>query len=295
MSAKTKTDFEKLLEAREDDAAEYRKNPRHLADEIDQFLSGRMSSFTMDSFSRVFGEQIEAEIKRRAEKKAEEEQHALDIFGDKFTALEMADGQAAIREFVPRYPNCFRNLENLRILLAELENQKQFVTVENLSAAYQTLRTRKAFIESAADPVISADEYRRQHPELQDNRIPALARESVERALNSFIQSHPEYIASNRNFVALERWLSELELPITFSNLVSAFTALRGQGLLEINDSVVTSGNTTLVDYGEQTRGWPKESSKFSFRDKIRSMSADEVLDRCNNDSSFKASLDALK
>ncbi|SRR6266446_855946 len=60
--------------------------------------------------------------------------------------------------------------------------------------------------------------------------------------------------------------------------------------------SAQSKGNVVnLVDYGEQTRGVPPEPEKYSFKQKIRSMSASEIAQRCQDDPAFKKALDELK
>ena len=59
--------------------------------------------------------------------------------------------------------------------------------------------------------------------------------------------------------------------------------------------SAETKGNVVnVVDYGERTHGAPPEPEKYSFKQKIRSMSASEIAERCAADPSFKKSLDSL-
>lgn len=60
--------------------------------------------------------------------------------------------------------------------------------------------------------------------------------------------------------------------------------------------STATSESTVtrVVDYGEQKHGFPRESEKYSFKMKIRAMSADELAQRCADDPAFKTALDAL-
>jgi len=53
-------------------------------------------------------------------------------------------------------------------------------------------------------------------------------------------------------------------------------------------------GVTRVVDYGQHKHGVPPESEKYSFKMKVRSMSADELAQRCADDPAFKAALDAL-
>jgi hypothetical protein len=54
------------------------------------------------------------------------------------------------------------------------------------------------------------------------------------------------------------------------------------------------SSVTRVVDFGPQKRGIPPESDKYSFKTKVRVMSADELAQRCADDPAFKAALDSL-
>jgi len=54
------------------------------------------------------------------------------------------------------------------------------------------------------------------------------------------------------------------------------------------------SSVTRVVDFGPQKHGIPPESEKYSFRMKVRAMSADQIARRCADDPAFKAALDAL-
>ena len=59
--------------------------------------------------------------------------------------------------------------------------------------------------------------------------------------------------------------------------------------------SATSEGSVTrIVDYKRQKHGVPPESDKYSFKMKVRSMSADELAQRCAGDPAFKAALDAL-
>jgi len=58
--------------------------------------------------------------------------------------------------------------------------------------------------------------------------------------------------------------------------------------------SATNEGSVTRVtDYGQQ-KHVPPESEKYSFKMKVRAMSADELAQRCADDPAFKAALDAL-
>jgi hypothetical protein len=52
---------------------------------------------------------------------------------------------------------------------------------------------------------------------------------------------------------------------------------------------------TRLVDYGPQKHGVPPGPDKYSYKKKIRSMSASEIAQRCQDDPAFRKSLDELK
>src|SRR6266571_4651058 len=59
--------------------------------------------------------------------------------------------------------------------------------------------------------------------------------------------------------------------------------------------SATNEGSVTrVVDYGQEKHGVPPEGEKYSFKMKVRAMSADELAQRCADDPTFKAALDAL-
>jgi hypothetical protein len=59
--------------------------------------------------------------------------------------------------------------------------------------------------------------------------------------------------------------------------------------------SATNQGSVTrVVDYGQQKHGVPPESEKYSFRMKVRSMSANELARRCADDPAFRAASDNL-
>jgi hypothetical protein len=59
--------------------------------------------------------------------------------------------------------------------------------------------------------------------------------------------------------------------------------------------ATVRAGSTSITDYGQKQHGVPPQPDKTSFRIKLRSMSAAEILQRCNDDPAFKKALDELK
>src|SRR6266478_7876471 len=60
--------------------------------------------------------------------------------------------------------------------------------------------------------------------------------------------------------------------------------------------SAEARGNVVnVVDYGPQKHGVAPEPDRYSFKQKIRSMSASEIAQRCADDPAFRKSLDELK
>lgn len=100
------------------------------------------------------------------------------------------------------------------------------------------------------------------------------------------IQSADEYLAEH----------SELH-----DNRVPPLIAARHQREQKTEAHFAKSGSATnqgsvtrVVDYGKQKHGFPPESDEYSIRMKVRSMSADELAQRCADDPGFRAALDAL-
>jgi hypothetical protein len=71
----------------------------------------------------------------------------------------------------------------------------------------------------------------------------------------------------------------------------------RNTDALTAATSAATARGTVVnvVDYGPQTHGVPPEPDKYSFKQKIRSMSASQIQQRCQDDPAFRKALDNLK
>lgn len=299
---------EQTMKERSDDAAELRRQRKResLPDKISRFLDGPpMSANEADVLTRDYAPQIDAERARReqaaAKEKAQAEEHAAALWQDRYTRDDADAADRAIHDFCQRHPNFKRSIpRNGELLVSELRRNNELVTLETLERAYQTLRPMGVFVEKTEEERrvdrLSADQYRQEHPELADHRVPPVILKQAEKALLTFISTHPQYIPCEGNRALMMEWLSEVGLPPTTGNLDSAFTALQSQGLLKVNSAVVTSGATKLTDFGDTgPRGVPPQSSKYSFRKKIESMSASEYAERCANDPQFKEALDNLE
>jgi hypothetical protein len=257
-----------------------------------------MNADEAEKLTSAHGQQIDREIDRReglaAELQAQDEQHALNQWQDVFTPAELDVAMNEVKKFVAAHPSFRGDVEeNRNLLLQELRNRKQHCTAGNLESVYRDLQFCGVFA-APPKPVQSADAYLEEHPELLEKRVPALIAQQAEQALNTFVSTHPQYLANERNRITMMQWLSGVALPITSGNLDAAFDALSRNGQLELSDAVVSSGSTNFVDYGARQPGYPSQPAKWSFREKIAVMTADEIAARCGADPQFKAALDRL-
>ena len=103
-----------------------------------------------------------------------------------------------------------------------------------------------------AEQKMSADEYRKQHPEaFRDPRVYAEAAEKIKREINSFRSFHPEYLLTEENSKHLQAYISKRKLPFNRESLEAAYGELVREGYIEINhETVVSSGGTKLVNFG---------------------------------------------
>jgi hypothetical protein len=310
-SKKPKSLAETLTE-RADDAAELQRKqksrPRseYIAEKIADYLDNKLSGDEMDSLYKNYGGAIESERLHREqaanEKKARAEARAEDLWNDrrKPTTEENAADKATIEEFCLRHPTWRRDIPtNVEKLLAHLRLNNELISTEALEAGYRELKLGGLFIESTEEEErvrrMSADSFLREHEELQDRRVPPLARAAVEKALISFASLRPEYLPTAKNATLMLGWLSETGLPPSTGNLDQAFNALGSQGFLELGDAVVSSGQTRFIDFGPRQPGYPSQPAKPSFRALVRDLTADELKQRMLDDKKFEAALDNLK
>jgi len=99
---------------------------------------------------------------------------------------------------------------------------------------------------------MSADEYRKQHPEaFRDPQVYADTAEKIKREINSFRSFHPEYKLTEENSKHLQAYISKRKLPFNRESLEAAYSELVREGYIETNpEAVVSSGGTKLIDYG---------------------------------------------
>ena len=291
-------DITKLMQEQMDDAAELAKrppDPANLASQIKSYINNELSAPEMDILSKAHGPQIDAEIKRREQvaqrKKELDEKNALRIFDGVFTDNEEQAARQACFDFGQKHPVIRGNVENQLMLLAEVQNRKQFVTLHNLEAAYRDLSARKAFIE-VVEPVQSAAQFKAAHIEdWPAPEVPPLVLARIGKILDTFSVSHPEYVHSNSN---LSKLLAALPrgVPISLQSVEEAFHDVRAE--LDLSNASQRGEVLRYTDMGGRPQGFPKESEKYSFKIKIRSMTADQIAQRCLDDPAFKQALDNL-
>lgn len=143
---------------------------------------------------------------------------------------------------------------------------------------------------------LSADDFLNEHSELQDCRVAPILKYKVVQILDTWIGQHPEYMRCPENEAAMTDAVLASALPISLQLLESVYQKLLADGALKIDSSaIVEHGASRISDIGGHPQGFPKESEKYSFKMKLRSMSSNEIAERCANDPRFRASLDALK
>ncbi len=97
---------------------------------------------------------------------------------------------------------------------------------------------------------------------------------------DEFLRTHPELLDRRTPSLIAARNAKAEQTQKYFAQAASA----------EAKGTVVN-----VVDYGEQRHGVPPEPDKYSFKQKIRSISASDLAQRCQDDPTFRKALDELK
>lgn len=236
------------------------------------------------------------------------------------------------RQFMRDFPQFVGCLENIDAIASELRSQNLVPHYQNLVQVFGELIHRgdlllsPAAIGAGAEETVtgedlrrhpnlklllqpaeerersrvarqSADEYKSEHIEdWPQQGIPPLILHRIGKVLDTFSASHPEYLRSETNKSKIVAALTKSGLQITTQSLEEIFKDLTARGELDLDSSAIAEhGSTRLIDLGGRDYpGFPSESEKYSFKMKIRSMSAEEIKQRCLDDPQFKDSLDSL-
>ena len=117
----------------------------------------------------------------------------------------------------------------------------------------------------------------------------------LEQAIATFRLSNPTYLPTEENQAKMEKFLKANGLQMNPQGLQAAFSYLTSRGELELNESGVIEGTVTrYTNLGGSAPGFPPKSDKYSFQNKINSLSASEFQQRLNDDPQFREAVNAL-
>ncbi len=106
-----------------------------------------------------------------------------------------------------------------------------------------------------AEQKMSADEYRKQHPEAFRQEVPVLVLGKVKQAIQTFLSVHPEYVLSDEHKKHLCAYIEKRNLPFTLNSLETAYAELVKEGYVKPNPEAVVSAtgrNLWVSNGGEQ-------------------------------------------
>jgi hypothetical protein len=219
-------------------------------------------------------------------RKAMEQWATKRMFDDQATPQEIEAAVKEAQRFSANHSQFLGSTQptNRAKLFQWLRDRNLPITYDNFCGGFADLAIRGELVVSAGcigDGRELTGEalrnYPRLHELLQPHRIPT-AEESM--SADEWKAAHPE-LADRRvpPLIARRQQVAE-KTAEHFQRSASA----------EVKASVVR-----VVDYGEQRPGVPPEADKYSLKQKIRSMSAAELAQRCADDSAFKKAMDEPK
>jgi hypothetical protein len=163
----------------------------------------------------------------------------------------------------------------------------------------------EADAEKDALATMSADEYNKKFPyrdPFTQAFINARTIQQMTKAVNFFLEQHPEFARTASNREKLLAYLQEHDLlRLETPGVLDEVARILGDEL-ETTDAVSQGRITKLVDLGGRDRmgqpsGYPEyfsESGKTGFRRLVASMSSAELADRCRTDPQFGRAVDQL-
>jgi hypothetical protein len=318
-------DIGQLLKQREDEKS--RGPAETLASKIDKYIAGELSGDAMDELYKSHAAAIGAELRKRQEAPRE---HARAIWTGAKDAEQYYQEQ---RDWCSAHPQLIQTyVENIQNIAAWMRERDLAPSAENVNEAFIALAMEGRLLLDAVachagpesevtgdalrrhnnlhlllEPVrpvdteqrktdrMSADAYLAEHDELKDWRVPPILIQKVNQILNTWVGSHLEYVRCPENEAAMTDAVLASRLPVSLQLLDSVYRSLLADGALKVDSGAVAEyGASRIIDMGARPHGFPKESEKYSFKMKIRSMTADQIAERCANDPQFKSALDNL-
>lgn len=205
------------------------------------------------------------------------------------TPEEAAKIWQALQRFKQTYPQFIESNPANAAVLLWLKDRNMEVTFPNLQEAFEdcamngTIHLNPSAIAAGSQTDVSGDDLKRHHNFHKliqpQQRVSDVDRMSGDEFKTAAQNTHPE--------------LKDQRVP----QIVAARSAkaeATAQHFTQAAEHTNKADVVTLVDYPDQPHGVPPESEKFSFKTKIRSMSATELAERCQLDPAFKKALDEM-
>ena len=137
---------------------------------------------------------------------------------------------------------------------------------------------------------MSADEWKKAHPELQDG-LPFVARQQIDQAIRSLAHFEPDYVFTDANNEKLLQYVNKNKLQFNLTGLRTAYHAIKDQ--LELKPHTVSGQVVQMTVYdAPDNQGEPLAPEKL--RAKIRNMSSDEMLLFFRDNPSARKAVDAV-
>src|SRR5882762_2015110 len=138
---------------------------------------------------------------------------------------------------------------------------------------------------------MSADEWKRSRPELQDG-VPFVVQQQFFKAAKSLAYFEPEYVFSDENNAKLIEYVTTNKLQFNLTGLRVAFNALKDQ--LETTSHKTHGQIVTLTEHDPQSHGAPALPDKASLRAKIRNLSSTQLAQFFADNPGARAAVDSL-
>ena len=145
-------------------------------------------------------------------------------------------------------------------------------------------------LERLAAARMSADEWKKSRPELQDG-LPFVARQQIYQAIRSLAHFEPDYVFTDANNEKLLQYVNKNKLQFNLTGLRTAYHAIKDQ--LELKPHTVSGQVVQMTVYdAPENQGEPLAPEKL--RAKIRNMSSDEMLLFFRDNPSARKAVDAV-
>ncbi len=193
----------------------------------------------------------------------------------------------AVEKFLQTYPQVIPRPENHHSILVWLKDRNMDLTYRNLVESFEAnalegkVWLNPNAISAGSETEVSGQQLLNHHNFFKLIQPQQRMSETDRLSADEFYEQNKEVLADRR------------VPPITQARNAKAE---RTKEYFAQSASAEARGNVVnVVDYGPQKHGVAPEPDRYSFKQKIRSMSASEIAQRCADDPAFRKSLDELK